>query len=473
MRTITFAFHINVKNKNKGGENMNDIKEIWEKALVYIRKNINSKVSYNIHISPAEAISCDDEYFVISVPFAINRNIITFRFQKLIETALEMVTGKKLILDIIVKEEEEIFKKTLSKNNDEFLKEEKKISDLSNSIKYEMSPKYTFDNFIVGSSNEFASAAAKTVSESPGHIYNPLFIYGNSGLGKTHLLHAIANKTKELHPEMNIIYITGEKFTSEFIKSIRTNKMQEFTENYRTPDVLLVDDVQFIESKEATQEEFFHTFNELFMNNRQIVLTSDRKPSDLTTLTDRLRTRFSQGLIIDISIPTYETRVAILQNKALEYGVNVSDDVLDYIADNVRSNVRELEGVLKSVISKSQFKEIPLTVDFVKETIGTITVTDKVKVTPQKIIEKTAFYYNITENDIMGKIKTKDIAVPRQVAMYLCRRMLGMSDTSIGKEFGKDRSTVSSNIDRIEQALKNGSSVESEINYIIKDIGSR
>ena len=350
-----------------------DINEIWDKALVYIQKNINSKVSYSIHIESARAVYADDEFFEIAVPFKISRNIIDFRYKNLIETAVEMVTGKKLSLKITVIEEETAVPEEI-KELQQLTKEANKIADeyrRQSKELYVISPKYTFDNFVVGSSNEFASAAAKTVSESPGHIYNPLFIYGNSGLGKTHLMYAIGNKTKELHPEMNVLYITGEKFTSEFIKSVSTNKMQEFTEKYRTPDVLLVDDVQFIESKEATQEEFFHTFNELFMSNRQIVLTSDRKPSDLTTLTDRLRTRFSQGLIIDISIPTYETRVAILQNKAHEYGVKVSDDVLDYIADNVRSNIRELEGVLKSVISKSQFKEIPLTVDFVKETIGT------------------------------------------------------------------------------------------------------
>ena len=447
-----------------------DKNEIWDKALSYIHNNINSEVSYNIHIKVAVPVSCGDTFFEIVVPSTINKNIIEFKYTNLIETALEMAAGKKLSLKIAVMEDEINEIRELSKEANKIAEEYRKKAD---ALRYPLSPKYTFDNFVVGSSNEFASAAAKTVSESPGHIYNPLFIYGKSGLGKTHLMYAIGNKTKELHPDINVLYITGEKFTSDFIKSVRTNKMQEFTEKYRTPDVLLVDDVQFIESKEATQEEFFHTFNELFINNKQIVLTSDRKPSDLTTLTERLRTRFSQGLIIDISIPTYETRVAILQNKAAEYGIRINDDVLEYIADNVRSNVRELEGVLKSVISKAQFKKIPLTVDFVKETIGTITVTDKIKITPAKIIEKTAFYYNITEDDIMGKIKPKDIAVPRQVAMYLCRKTLGMSDTSIGKEFGKDRSTVSSNIEKIEKMLKNGSSVEFDINYIMKDIESR
>lgn len=454
-----------------------DADKIWNKALLYIEKSVNSDVGFNIHIRSIMPISCDENFFEIFVPSLIKKNIIDFRYRSIIETALEMVTDKKLSLKIKIFEDEIPRLPDDVEDLNKLTREANKIAEeyrrQSNEIKYPLSPKYTFDNFVVGSSNEFASAAAKTVSESPGHIYNPLFIYGKSGLGKTHLMYAIGNKTQELHPEMNVIYITGEKFTSDFIASVRTNKMQEFTETYRTPDVLLVDDVQFIESKEATQEEFFHTFNELFMNNKQIVLTSDRKPSDLTTLTERLRTRFSQGLIIDISIPTYETRVAILQNKAAEYGVSINEDVLEYIADNVRSNIRELEGVLKSVVSKAQFKELPITVDYVKEMLGTITVTDKVKVTPQKIIEKTAFFYNITENDIMSKIKTKDIALPRQVAMYLCRRMLGMSDTSIGREFEKDRSTVSSNIDKIESLLKAGSPVELDINYIIKDIESR
>ena len=456
-----------------------NISDIWEKIILYLQKNVDENINYNVHVRAAMPMSCDDNFFIISVPSQIKRNIIDFRYRQHIESALELITGKKLSLKISVTED--ILKKTTidieaaaianfpkSDIMDKFIEEKKALEAMVS-----FNPKYTFNNFIVGSSNEFASAAAKTVAEDPGHIYNPLFIYGNSGLGKTHLLYAIGNKTRELHPEMKILYITGEQFTREFINSVRENKMREFTEKHRSPDVLLVDDVQFIENKESTQEEFFHTFNELSLNNKQIVLTSDRKPSDLTTLTDRLRTRFSQGLIIDISIPSYETRVAILQNKAMEYGVKVPDDVLGYIADNVRSNIRELEGVLKSVISVAQFKEIPLTVDYVKESIGRITVTDKVKVTPQKIIEKTAFYYNITENDIMGKIKTKDIAIPRQVAMYLCRKLLSMSDTSIGKEFGKDRSTVSSNIDKIEKLLNEGSSVESEINYIIKDIETK
>ena len=449
-----------------------DINEIWQQMLEYIKKNVDNILSFNIHIKVGTPLSYDDSFFVLSFPKKINKNIVDCLYKKLIETSIELVTGKKLSLKTIIEgnKNDNINSNTIDYNNI-------KLGDpipLGTDIPIGgVSPKYTFDNFIVGSSNAYANAAAKTVSETPGVIYNPLFIYGNSGLGKTHLMQAIGNKTRELHPEMNVLYITGEKFTTDFIRSVRENKMQEFTATYRTPDVLLVDDVQFIESKEATQEEFFHTFNELFTNNKQIVLTSDRKPNDLTTLTDRLRTRFGQGLIIDISIPNYETRVAILQNKADDYDIKIPDEILGYIAENVRSNIRELEGVLKSVVSKSQFEEQEITLDFVKKTLSKIIVTDNVKITPKKIIEKTSLYYQITENDIMGKIKTKEIAVPRQVAMYLCRRLLSMNDTQIGKEFGKDRSTASSNISKIESDIASNAKLEGEINYIIKDIQSR
>ncbi|MBQ6529625.1 MAG: chromosomal replication initiator protein DnaA [Clostridia bacterium] len=453
-----------------------DVNKIWRQVIEYTEKNTDKNFGKNIHIKAGIPLSCDESFFYLSFPKKINKNIVDCLYKKNIENSLELITGNKLSLKTVV---------TVDLFNDLIDEADFDVIDFNNIRLGDpiplgtdipiggVSPKYTFDNFIVGSSNAYASAAAKSVSETPGIIYNPLFIYGNSGLGKTHLMQAIGNKTKELHPEMNILYITGEKFTTDFIRSVRENKMQEFTAKYRTPDVLLVDDVQFIESKEATQEEFFHTFNELFTNNKQIVLTSDRKPSDLTTLTDRLRTRFSQGLIIDISIPNYETRVAILQNKAADYNITIPDEILDYIAENVRSNIRELEGVLKSVVSRSQFEEQEITLDFVKATLGKIVVTDNVKITPKKIIEKTSLYYQITENDIMGKIKTKEIAVPRQIAMYLCRRLLSMNDTQIGKEFNKDRSTVSSNINKIEKDIAVNVHLEGDINYIIKDIQSR
>lgn len=437
-----------------------DITEIWNNTLENVKNNISSPVGYNVHIKVSKPISLINSIFTISVPTSINKNIIEYRYKNSIESSLEKITGTKMSLDIIVGD--------IPKPRAE---EKTTISNEPNNSG--VNPKYTFDNFVIGPSNEFASAAAKKAAESPGQIYNPLFIYGNSGLGKTHLMQAIGNKIKEQYSQVNILYVSGERFTNEFITAVRENTTEKFRKKYRAPDVLLVDDVQFMEHKEATQEEFFHTFNELFNYNKQIVLTSDRKPSDLTTLTDRLRTRFGQGLTIDISVPNYETRIAILQKKAQAHNVNIDNGIFEYIADNIRSSIRELEGALLNVISMSEIKECEITMDFVKKTLEPVIAgDDAIKITPKKIIQKVSVYYNISENELTGKIKTKEIAVPRQVAMYLCRKLLSMNDTSIGKEFSKDRTTARSNIEKIEAKINTDDKLNADINYIVKDIES-
>ncbi|MCI8403878.1 MAG: chromosomal replication initiator protein DnaA [Clostridia bacterium] len=437
-----------------------DITEIWNNTLENVKNNISSPVGYNVHIKVSKPVSLINSIFTISVPTSINKNIIEYRYKNSIESSLEKITGTKMSLDIIVGD--------IPKPRAE---EKTTISNEPNNSG--VNPKYTFDNFVIGPSNEFASAAAKKAAESPGQIYNPLFIYGNSGLGKTHLMQAIGNKIKEQYSQVNILYVSGERFTNEFITAVRENTTEKFRKKYRAPDVLLVDDVQFMEHKEATQEEFFHTFNELFNYNKQIVLTSDRKPSDLTTLTDRLRTRFGQGLTIDISVPNYETRIAILQKKAQAHNVNIDNGIFEYIADNIRSSIRELEGALLNVISMSEIKECEITMDFVKKTLEPVIAgDDAIKITPKKIIQKVSVYYNISENELTGKIKTKEIAVPRQVAMYLCRKLLSMNDTSIGKEFSKDRTTARSNIEKIEAKINTDDKLNADINYIVKDIES-
>lgn len=437
-----------------------DITEIWDNTLSSVKNNIASPVGYNVHIKSSKPISLINSVFTISVPTSINKNIIEFRYKNFIESSLEKVTGTKISLDVVIGD--------VNKNTTE---EKTTISlDINDGG---VNPKYTFDNFVIGPSNEFASAAAQKAAEDPGQIYNPLFIYGNSGLGKTHLMQAIGNKIKEQFTNVNILYVSGERFTNEFITSVRENTTDKFRTKYRAPDVLLVDDVQFLENKEATQEEFFHTFNELFNYNKQIVLTSDRKPSDLTTLTDRLRTRFGQGLTIDISVPNYETRVAILQKKAQAHNIKIDNSIFEYIADNIRSSIRELEGALLNVISMSEIKECEITMDFVKKTLESVISGDSAgKITPKKIIQKVSVYYNIAENELTGKIKTKEIAIPRQVAMYLCRKMLSMNDTSIGKEFSKDRTTARSNIEKIEDKINTDDKLNADINYIIKDLES-
>lgn len=441
-----------------------DIAEIWDKTVQNVKNSISSTVGYNVHIKISKPVSLLNSVFTISVPTSINKNMIEFRYKNFIESSLEKITGEKLSLKVVVgdavKQEIETENKTETVYQNE-------VND------YGVNPKYTFENFVVGSSNEYASAAAKKTAEAPGHIYNPLFIYGNSGLGKTHLMQAIGNKIIEKNSSSNVIYVPCERFTNEFIVSIREYTTDKFRDKYRNADVLLVDDVQFLENKEAVQEEFFHTFNELFNYNKQIVLTSDRKPSDLKTLTERIRQRFGQGLTIDISIPNYETRVAILQKKAQAHNADIDDKVLEYIADNIRSSVRELEGALLRIISLSEISQSPITMDFAKNVLKTILPDeDAVKITPQKIIQKVSLFYRIDEDDLTGKIKTKEIAIPRQVAMYLCSTMTDMNFKAIGKVFGKDRSTVDHNVKKIKTDITVDEKLKSDIDYILKDIES-
>ncbi|MCI8521473.1 MAG: chromosomal replication initiator protein DnaA [Clostridia bacterium] len=441
-----------------------DIAEIWKNTVENVKNNISSTVGYNVHIKISKPVSLSNSVFTISVPTSINKNMIEFRYKNFIESSLEKITGEKLSLKVIVGDTAEpVLDNTVSEEN-----------VYSNELNdYGVNPKYTFENFVVGSSNEYANAAAKKTAESPGHIYNPLFIYGNSGLGKTHLMQAIGNRIKEKNPSANVIYVPCEKFTNEFIVSIREFTTDKFRDKYRNADVLLVDDVQFLEKKEAVQEEFFHTFNELFNYNKQIVLTSDRKPSDLTILNSRLRTRFGQGIIIDISIPNFETRVAILQKKAQAHNIKIDNSILEYIATNIRSSIRELEGALLNVISMSEIKECEITMDFVKKELeAVISGKDKNTITPQKIIKKVSVYYNISENDILGNVKTSEIAFPRQISMYLCCKMLSMNYTAIGKEFNKERTTVKHNVEKIEKDILTDDKLNEDINYITKDLES-
>ena len=438
-----------------------EITEIWDKTLVSIKNSINSPVGYNVHIKASIPVSLINSVFTISVPTSINKNIIEFRYRDLIEASLEKVTGDKLSIKIVVNDE------------DEGEKEENKKTDVFNNSEislYAVNPRYTFENFVVGSSNSVAYEAAKRSAESPGQLDNPLFIYGNSGLGKTHLLHAVGNKIKENYPDANIICVPCERFTNEFIVAIREKTTDKFRSKYRSADVLLVDDVQFLEHKEAVQEEFFHTFNELFSLGKQIVMTSDRRPTELKTLTTRMKSRFGQGFTIDISLPNYETRIAILQNKALAHNVNIDEDILGYIADNIRSSIRELEGALLNLISMSEIKDCEITMDFTKKTLESVISNNDAKISVPSIIKKVALYYNISEKDITGKIKTKEIALPRQVAMYLCRKLLSMNDTSISKHFEKDRTTVKHNIEKIETEINVNESLNSDVTYIMRDL---
>ena len=437
-----------------------DIAFIWSQVFDIVKGKSVSTVGLNVHMKDATPVSIDSTSFTIAVPMSINRNMIQFRYKECIESALEEVTAQKLSLKIILHGEED----------------NEKASELNESKPPEKSnrlnPKYTFENFVIGSSNEYATAAAISATEKPGYIYNPLFLYGNSGLGKTHLMYAIGNRIHEKNPSANIIYVTSEVFTNEFITAVREAKGEEFRKKYRSADVFLVDDVQFLEKKEATQEEFFHTFNELYSMNKQIVLTSDRHPVNLVTLEDRLRNRFAQGLTIDITVPNYETRIAILQKKASQHNVEISMDTLSYIAERIKSNVRELEGILIKMISISEISSKPIDVNLADYVLKSYMPQNEIaKITPEIIMDKVCRFYTISKEDLTGKIRTSNFAVPRQVAMYLCHKLTDMNFTTIGRSFGnKDRTTVMHNVRKIESDIETNEELKSAINYIIKDL---
>ena len=445
-----------------------DCNKIWSDVQELIKKAVEAEVSYVVHIKPAKAVSFENSVFTVAVPSSINKNMIEFRFKNKIESILETYTGQKVTLQIILDDETDEFLKSI-KQTDDTISMSATHQRTDNST---LNEKYTFETFVIGSSNEYAASAAISTSENPGRIYNPLFLYGNSGLGKTHLMCAIGNKIKKEHPDYKVVYIPTENFTNEFVECIKNYKMAEFRKKYRNADVLMVDDVQFLQNREGFQEEFFHTFNDLHSLNKQIVLTSDRKPSELVTLEERLRTRFSQGLQIDITVPNYETRLAILKKKSELNNYNISSDILEYIADRIKSNVRELEGALLKVVSIAQLSHKEIDIELTKYAIESILPKDGiVKITPDKIMDKVSTFYDVTKEDLIGKSRVKTLVVPRQVAMYLCSKLTDMNAGMIGKTFGnKDRTTVIHSVQKIEGDLETDPVLKTNIDYIIKDL---
>lgn len=340
-------------------------------------------------------------------------------------------------------------------------------ADISSNSSTSFHPHYTFETFVVGNNNRLAFAASQVVAEKPGEAYNPLFLYGGVGLGKTHLMHAIANEALRRNPKKKIIYTSCETFTSEFVNALQTNSINTFKKKYRTVDLFLVDDIQFLANKEGTQEEFFHTFNILHQANRQIVITSDRPPKEIGDLEDRLSSRFGWGMIADIQAPNFENRVAILQSKAAERDIAVTPDVLEYIAQTITSNVRELEGSLIKLVAASQIEEEPITKPFAVRILKDLIKTSNSLVTGKQIIKKVAEHFNIEVNDILGNKRVKELVYPRQVVMYLMRSVLKHSYPQIGESLGgKDHTTIMHGVNKIEKARKTDPMIESDIREI-------
>lgn len=448
-------------------------KSIWSDALTLIKETTGDSVGFKLYIEPALPVKYSDDTFLIRVSMPLIKNMIERRYKDFIESALEKITGNTVSLKIEV---EDSSKTNISDTEDTPTGNDdnpsKHIEDNDNV--HLINPYYTFENFVIGSSNQITTAYAIRVAEKPGYVYNPLFLYGNSGLGKTHLMYAIGNRIKQNFPDYRIMYTTTEMFTSEFVDSLENNSTMDFKHKYRNIDVLLIDDIQFIETKKTTQEEFFHTFNTLYAQNKQIVITSDRKPRDLIQIEERLINRFSQGLTADLSVPDLETRIAILQSKAQMQHKTLPKDVLQYIAERINSNVRELEGALTKIISVSQISKKDITIEFAEGVIKSILPEDGiVKITSDKIIEKVALFYNISVENLTGTVRTQEYAFPRQVAMYLCYKLTDMRYSMIGKAFSnKDRTTVMHNVKKIEDKLKTNADLKSNINYIIQDLES-
>lgn len=442
---------------------MQEISVIWQQVLEKLELRISS-VSFMLWIKTIKPVEIDDkDNFIIAAQSVSAKNQILRNFIEKINDCCFEVVGKPLKI-VVLDPNEEI----------EYLKNNR-VEDKNVSNKEEKNPfveKFTFDNFVVGKSNQFVYAAARTVAEHPGKRYNPLFIYGSSGLGKTHLLHAIGNYIREYQPKLNIKYVTCEQFTNDYISSLysptKNKAIMEFREKYRNLDVLMVDDIQFISNKKETQEEFFHTFNEMTLSNKQVIICSDRPPKDIATLEDRLRTRFSSGLIHDIQQPDIETRIAILHKKSQLEKYYADDDVINYIAEHIDTNIRELEGKLSEVyfLATLSGKKVA-TMEEVKDIFSNQKEEIKNDLTPDKIISVVCDYFNISYQDIIGKKKSKDIVEPRMIAIYLISELLNLPLVNIGKIFGgRDHTTIMHSRDKITQDLKVNKKTQTLVNEI-------
>lgn len=433
---------------------MEDIYSLWRYLQEKFKESL-SKVSYDTWIDSAVPVRLTETNIIIEVPSSLHKDYWQNNLATRVVEGIYEFTNKEISPIFMIKNEE-----LPSVEQDRPIRPEKKPfkQALLNS-------KYTFDTFVIGKGNQMAHAAALVVAEEPGTIYNPLFFYGGVGLGKTHLMHAIGHQMIQLRPDAKVKYVSSETFANDFINSIQNRTQEQFRNEYRSVDLLLVDDIQFFADKEGTQEEFFHTFNALYDERKQIVLTSDRLPNEIPKLQERLVSRFAWGLSVDITPPDLETRIAILRNKANSERLEIPDDTLSYIAGQIDSNIRELEGALVRVQAFSAIQGIDITTSLAADALKSILPTDKPKALSIYFIQQTVSkFYQVTVEEIKGKKRTKGIVVPRQIAMYLSRELTDSSLPKIGQEFGgKDHTTVLHAYDKIQKAIKTDSALKEEI----------
>lgn len=447
---------------------MDQLEKLWEEVLSKIEKRI-SRPSFETWLKSTKLLTYGEENVTIAVPNSFAKDWLETHYVHLITGILSELTGEDRFIHFIVPKEMEESDFPVPKAQ---VQQVEKASVQSASIM--LNPKYTFDTFVIGSGNRFAHAASLAVAEAPAKSYNPLFIYGGVGLGKTHLMHAIGHYIMEQNPSAKVVYLSSEKFTNEFINSIMNNKAGDFRNQYRNVDVLLIDDIQFIAGKEQTQEEFFHTFNTLHEESKQIIISSDRPPKEIPTLEDRLRSRFEWGLITDIAPPDLETRIAILRKKAKADGLlDIADEVMLYIANQIDTNIRELEGALIRVVAYSSLVNMDITTDLAAEALKDIIPNSRPRTVTILDIQKTVGeHYNIRLEDFTAKKRTRAIAFPRQIAMYLSRELTDFSLPKIGSEFGgRDHSTVIHAHEKISKQLKDDSNLQQDVQDIKASLG--
>ena len=453
------------------------LKENWDAIKDTLKENYDiSKVSYDTWIVPMEIHNVDNDQVYILADTKGIPNILDYIKKKY-----------KQILEIVIEEKIGLHCNVIFVTSEDLEKRPNLTAEASNIVTPELNsyyaavmnanlnPRYTFDTFVVGNNNRFAHSASLAVAESPGEAYNPLYIYGGPGLGKTHLMHSIGHFILNQNPDAKVIYVTSEEFTNEVIESIRNgnaSSMTKFRDKYRKVDVLMIDDIQFIIGKESTQEEFFHTFNALQTQGKQIILTSDKPPKEMETLEERIRSRFEWGLMADIGVPDYETRMAILRKKAESDNFDIDDEVLSYIANNIKSNVRELEGALNKLLAYNNLVHIPITMDIAEKELSNIITPDKPReITPQLIIEVVSEHYHISVDQMISKTRSSDVAKPRQIAMYLCKNMTESPLDTIGSLLGgRDHSTIIHGIKKVTEEYEKNETTRNMIETIKKKI---
>lgn len=434
-----------------------ELNSILNEAKELLKKEI-TKISYDTWIKVLSIDSMQDDNIVLSVNDPFKVDVIKNRYGSLINNTFNYILNKNCTVSFVL---------SSSTENNTNVETQQSFESNYNYSNSSLNPKYTFDTFVVGDNNRFAHAAALAVAEAPATGYNPLFLYGGVGLGKTHLMHAIGNQVYKTNKNLTVLYVTSEAFTNEFINAIKDNSNEKFRNKYRNIDILLIDDIQFIAGKERIQEEFFHTFNALRESGKQIIISSDRPPRDIPLLEDRLRTRFEWGLLVDISMADYETRLAILRKKTDENNIIISDDILSNIATKIDSNIRELEGVFNKLVANSTLTHAQITMEMSEKAINDIIRQKESVISIDYIQDVVCKFFNISIEDLKSSKRSNDVAFPRQIAMYLCRTVIHESFPNIGKNFGKrDHSTVMHAYNKIEEDIKNNYQTKSIVDSV-------